>query len=200
MLRKFCLKIPRSVGFYWTTDYQFFLNECLQPYFQYLKIKNNCNPGQRYFHHWSNNFLSDQLRINTNFVNLHGWQHSSSLGYFSVIWELKMTPMFSRHHKTQNGVTSAIWQYLRLVQRSTTTGRCDATSVFLLYVNISNPERDMWEYSGESLIQTHIYTHTHRCGSVQWPIYFPTCALLFPFPNQQQLFSAHGYSMTKMHW
>lgn len=39
----------------------------------------------------------------------------------------------------------------------------------------------------ESLIQTHVYTHTHRCRSAQWPIYFPTCALLFLFPDQQQL-------------
>lgn len=102
-----------------------------------------------------------------------------------------MTALLSRHHKTQNGVTSAIWHYLWLMAQrltiSTTTSSCAATSIFLLHVNISNPERDMWEYSRESLIQTHVYTHTHRCRSAQWPIYFPTCALLFLFPDQQQL-------------
>lgn len=64
------------------------------------------------------------------------------------LYELKMTALLSRHHKTQNGVTSAIWQYLWLmVERLTisiTTSSCAATYFFLLPVNISNPERDMW--------------------------------------------------------
>lgn len=132
----------------------------------------------KYSHHCSNQYAS-QLTFNKKVIQLHDWQPSSALGWVcspmrSQKWQF-CVPGTTRLTLDQNGVTGARWRCtcLMVLTTSAITSSCDATSVCLLHVNISNP---VWGgVACGSIVQTlsnsntYIHTHTHQCGSAQWP-------------------------------